>query len=112
MTDEEGTVEIPIEEELDLHSFDPRDVPDVVASYLDACHERGLCSVRLVHGRGKGVQRAVVHRLLSARSDVAEFRDARPDEGGWGATRVRLRLAHGEQRASHADDTDDSGQRG
>jgi len=50
--------------------------------------------------------------LLSARDDVAECRDARPDEGGWGATRVRLRLAHGEQRASHADDTDDSGQRG
>jgi DNA-nicking Smr family endonuclease len=89
--DEEEVVEIPIEGDLDLHSFHPRDIPGVVASYLDACREKGLCSVRLVHGRGQGVQRAVVRCLLSARSDVVSFRDARPDEGGWGATRIRLR---------------------
>jgi len=88
---DEEAVEIPIGEELDLHSFRPRDIPDVVASYLDACREQGLRSVRLVHGRGKGVQRAVVQRVLSSRADVADFRDAAPEDGGWGATRVWLR---------------------
>jgi DNA-nicking Smr family endonuclease len=88
---DEEAVEVPIGEELDLHSFHPRDIPDVVASYLDACSEQGLRSVRLVHGRGKGVQRGVVQRLLSSRADVAEFHDAAPEDGGWGATRVWLR---------------------
>jgi DNA-nicking Smr family endonuclease len=97
---EDALVTIPIEEELDLHSFQAREIPDVVTSYLDACQERGLRCVRLVHGRGKGVQRALVHRLLSTRADVVEFRDARPEEGGWGATRVWLR------RARERDDRD------
>jgi DNA-nicking Smr family endonuclease len=84
-------VEVPITGELDLHSFAPRDVEGVVADYLDACRERGLPEVRLVHGRGRGVQRAVVRRLLAARADVESFRDAPPGSGGWGATLVRLR---------------------
>ena len=86
---DEEAVEIPIGEELDLHSFRPRDIPDVVASYLDACREQGLRSVRLVHGRGKGVQRAVVQRVLSSRADVADFRDAAPEDGGWDCTSSR-----------------------
>jgi DNA-nicking Smr family endonuclease len=87
---EEAPVEIPITGEIDLHTFHPRDIAGVVADYLDACHERGLLSVRLIHGRGTGVQRAVVRRLLSARPDVQSFVDASPGEGGWGATCVRL----------------------
>jgi DNA-nicking Smr family endonuclease len=89
--DPTDAVELPITEELDLHTFAPRDVPAVVADYLDACHERGLLLVRIVHGRGRGVQRAVVQRLLRELSHVESFADAPPSSGGWGATLVRLR---------------------
>lgn len=84
-------IELPVTDELDLHSFAPRDIPDVVASYLEACLEKGLLEVRLVHGRGKGVQRAVVRRLLGSHPRVIGFDDAPPGSGGWGATLVRLR---------------------
>jgi DNA-nicking Smr family endonuclease len=84
-------VEIPITDELDLHTFAPRDVPDVVADYLEACRERGILTVRIIHGRGKGVQRAVVQRLLREMDHVASFGDAPPGSGGWGATIVELR---------------------
>lgn len=87
----EGAVVVPIGEEIDLHSFAPRDVPAVVADYLAACREKGLRLVRLVHGRGKGVQRAVVRRLLADLEAVEAFADAPPAAGGWGATVVRLR---------------------
>jgi DNA-nicking Smr family endonuclease len=63
----------------------------VVADYLDECGRRGIREVRLAHGRGKGVQRAAVRRLLESREDVASFDDAPPSHGGWGATIVRLK---------------------
>jgi DNA-nicking Smr family endonuclease len=63
---------------------------DVVADYLDECRRRGLLEVRIVHGRGRGVRRAEVRRLLAARADVREVRDAPPASGGWGATLVVL----------------------
>jgi DNA-nicking Smr family endonuclease len=88
---EDDAVEIPIGEELDLHSFAPQDVPSVVEEYLHACRRNGILEVRLVHGRGKGVQRAVVARLLSQLPCVAEFREAPPQSGGWGATFVKLK---------------------
>jgi DNA-nicking Smr family endonuclease len=81
---------LPIGEELDLHAFAPRDVVSVVAEYLAACRARGILSVRVVHGRGKGVQRAEVRRLLARLPGVASFADAPPQSGGWGATVVRL----------------------
>jgi DNA-nicking Smr family endonuclease len=83
-------VEVPITGEIDLHAFAPQDVPSLVEEYLGACRERGLLTVRIVHGRGKGVQRAVVRRLLSRLPAVESFRDAPPESGGWGATLVRL----------------------
>jgi DNA-nicking Smr family endonuclease len=82
--------ELPITGELDLHAFAPRDVVSVVEEYLLACRERGLTSVRIVHGRGKGVQRAEVRRLLGTLEYVLDFGDAPPVSGGWGATMVRL----------------------
>jgi DNA-nicking Smr family endonuclease len=85
-------VEIPITGELDLHTFGPRDIPQVVNDYLDACRERGLAEVRLIHGRGQGVQRAVVRRVLASRADVLSCEDARPGQGGWGATLALLDL--------------------
>jgi hypothetical protein len=86
-------VAVPLSDVLDLHSFRPEDAPKVVAEYLDEARRAGLCEVRLVHGRGRGVQRAVVRRLLAATPGVVEFIDAPPSRGGWGATVVRLRPA-------------------
>jgi DNA-nicking Smr family endonuclease len=84
-------VVIPIEDAIDLHSFAPRDVGVAVEAYLEAAAEKGYREVRLIHGRGKGVQRARVQKLLSAHPLVEDFFDAPPGRGGWGATVVRLR---------------------
>lgn len=83
-------LEVPITGEIDLHPFAPRDVPSVVEEYVLACRARGILTVRLVHGRGKGVRRAEVRRALSRLPGIASFRDAAPASGGWGATMVEL----------------------
>lgn len=88
---DEAAVELPITGELDLHAFAARDIPSLVEEYLRACSERGLPLVRLVHGRGKGMQRAVVRRVLARLVEVEGFADAPPASGGWGATLVKLR---------------------
>ncbi len=93
MTAEEGPeapLDLPITGELDLHAFAPRDVPSLVVEYLHACRLRGIREVRLIHGRGRGVQRAVVQRVLRSSPAVVSFRDAPPTSGGWGATLVEL----------------------
>lgn len=77
-------------DDFDLHSFLPRDVPSVVTEYLDAVRGR-FREVRLIHGRGIGVQREIVRSLLSRREDVAEYFDAPPERGGVGATVVIFR---------------------
>ena len=84
-------VRIPIEDSLDLHAFAPRDVRAVVADYLEEAHARGFTEVRLIHGRGVGVQRAAVQALLARHPLVAGFADASPERGGRGATIVRFR---------------------
>jgi DNA-nicking Smr family endonuclease len=81
--------EVPITAEFDLHSFQPRDIPSVVEAYLQAAREKGLREVRLIHGRGIGVQRATVQRLLRSHPLVESFHDA--PESHLGATVVRLR---------------------
>jgi DNA-nicking Smr family endonuclease len=81
---------LPITDELDLHTFAPRDVPSVVAEYIEACRARGILRVRVIHGRGKGVQRAVVQGTLRSLPGVAAFADAAPASGGWGATVIDL----------------------
>ncbi len=84
-------VELPIEDSIDLHAFAPRDIPSVVEEYLREAHRRGFSEVRLIHGRGRGVQRAVLRALLASHPLVARFSDASPERGGWGATVVVLR---------------------
>jgi DNA-nicking Smr family endonuclease len=79
-------VRIPITDTLDLHAFSPADVAPLLEDYLEACVERGLREIRIIHGRGKGVQRRRVQSLLSRSSLVQSFRDADPGGGGWGAT--------------------------
>ena len=87
---DDDPVRVPIEDSLDLHSFQPRDIPSVVEEYLQAAHARGFSEVRLIHGRGIGVQRRIVQSLLSNHPLVAAFVDAPEDRGGRGATVVRL----------------------
>ena len=83
--------EIPLTGDLDLHPFSPREIPSVVEEYVRACRERGVLRLRLAHGRGKGVQRAAVRRVLASIPEVVSFSDAPPSAGGWGATVVLLR---------------------
>src|SRR5438046_10322777 len=84
-------VEIPVEDSLDLHSFRPRDIRSVVDEYLIAAHARGFTEVRLIHGRGIGVQRASVQAFLATHPLVAGYADAPEERGGRGATLVGLR---------------------
>ena len=81
--------QIPIEASLDLHTFAPRDIKSVVEEYVNAAHEAGLREVRLIHGRGRGVQRGIVQQALERHPLVVEFWDA--DETHLGATVARLR---------------------
>ncbi|HEV8437990.1 MAG TPA: Smr/MutS family protein [Methylomirabilota bacterium] len=89
--DEPDPIILPIEDSLDLHTFAPRDVRSVVEEYLEQAVGRGFSEVRLIHGKGTGVQRAVVQRLLAAHPLVERFFDAPGERGGWGATVVVLR---------------------
>jgi DNA-nicking Smr family endonuclease len=82
--------DLPIEDILDLHTFLPRDVPNVIRDYLDAAHEAGLRQLRIIHGRGHGVQRKTVRTLLERDPRVVDFGDAPLEAGGWGATWVTL----------------------
>jgi len=83
-------VELPIEDHIDLHAFQPREVRSVVEEYLRAAREKGMTEVRLIHGRGTGTQRAIVRSLLSKLPGILSWDDAEPGRGGWGATIVRL----------------------
>jgi DNA-nicking Smr family endonuclease len=90
-TEEDDPVEVPVEEEIDLHSFPPSETASVVEEYLAVAAARGFREVRIVHGRGIGAQRRTVRTVLSRSPLVLEFRDAAPAGGGWGATVAVLR---------------------
>lgn len=85
------TTELPIDGELDLHTFHPRDVKRLVPDYLGLCLEAGILEVRIVHGKGTGQLRERVHALLEKDDRVRDFRLAPEDRGGWGATLVWLK---------------------
>ena len=90
MTGPDDTVELPIEDALDLHAFRPRDVPSVVEEYLREARRAGFQEVRVIHGRGIGMQRETVRKVLGRLPFVESFHDAPPERGGWGATVVHL----------------------
>jgi DNA-nicking Smr family endonuclease len=90
MGDGDAPVPLGIEDTLDLHTFAPRDVVSLVVEYLLAARAAGLREVRLIHGRGRGVQRARVRAALASLPFVIAAHDAPPDRGGWGATLVVL----------------------
>ena len=84
-------MELPVEDALDLHAFSPKDIPSVVESYLEAAYEAGFEEVRLIHGRGKGVQKRRVESVLSRNPLVRDYGQAPAERGGWGATVVWLK---------------------
>jgi dsDNA-specific endonuclease/ATPase MutS2 len=85
---DDDAVRVPIEAEIDLHAFAPRDIPSVVEAYIDAAAAAGFLEVRLIHGRGRGVQRGIVQAVLDRHPRVAEFRDDTASH--LGATVARL----------------------
>jgi dsDNA-specific endonuclease/ATPase MutS2 len=84
-------IRIPITDVFDLHSVPPHDVEGVVEAYLEEAHKLGFKALRIIHGRGIGVQREIVRAVLGRTEFVAAFRDAPAESGGWGATVVTLR---------------------
>jgi DNA-nicking Smr family endonuclease len=84
-------VQLPIDGVLDLHTFNPRDIKELIPEYLSACRERGILQVRIIHGKGRGVLRQTVHALLARHPQVRSFTLDHPQYGGWGATIVYLK---------------------
>lgn len=83
--------ELPIDGTLDLHTFKPDEVKDLVPEYLAACRERGILQVRIVHGKGIGTLRRIVHSTLNTLPYVQSIENADESAGGWGATIVYLK---------------------
>jgi len=84
-------VQLPIDGVLDLHTFKPRDLKDLIPDYLEACRQCGIFQVRIIHGKGIGALRRTVHSILSKVPGVVSFTLDHPEYGGWGATLVKLR---------------------
>ena len=90
--EEDQMICIPIEDRIDLHTFLPKEIPSLLEEYLLECQKKGYREVRIIHGKGKGVQRNIVHSFLEKNPLVESFRLAPPEAGSWGATLVCLRL--------------------
>ena len=88
---DEAPVVLPIVDWIDLHTFAPRDIPAVVEEYLNECYRLGWREVRIIHGRGMGVQREIVRSILGRTPLVLSFSDAPAEAGGWGATLALLK---------------------
>lgn len=95
--DEDAVYEIG--DELDLHTFRPKDVKSLVPDYIDECVARGIPRVRIIHGKGKGVQRRIVHSALERHPNVESFALGEPGNGGWGATLAVLIVTQKDEEA-------------
>ncbi|HQK17321.1 MAG TPA: Smr/MutS family protein [Polyangiaceae bacterium] len=91
MTTSDDIVVLPIDGVLDLHTFQPRDVKNLVPDYLEECRLRGILEVRIIHGKGTGTLRKTVHSILDRLTEVVDYRLGGIDSGSWGATLVTLR---------------------
>ena len=98
---EDEIVTLPIDGILDLHTFSPKDVKELVPEYIEACLERGITEIRIIHGKGKGVLRRIVFSILDKHPMVADYRPAGPSFGGWGAAAVTLRPIASEDGTAH-----------
>jgi DNA-nicking Smr family endonuclease len=88
-------IHVPIEDVIDLHTFRPQDLAPLIADYIEACVQKGITSVRIIHGKGKGIQKQRVHESLRRNPFVISFHDAPLEAGGWGATIVALSAGAG-----------------
>jgi DNA-nicking Smr family endonuclease len=93
--DGDEPIQLPIDGVLDLHTFQPREVKELVTDYLAACQDRGILNVRIIHGKGIGNLRRTVHALLAKHPEVVSYTLDHPQFGGWGATLVKLRSKAG-----------------
>ena len=91
MSDDDPVTEAALTDELDLHTFQPRECASVVDEYLRAARAEGFRHVRIIHGKGTGTLRRIVHAVLERHEAVASFRLGDASGGGWGATLVRLK---------------------
>jgi DNA-nicking Smr family endonuclease len=90
--DQDEPIEYPIDGILDLHHFSPKDVKELIPEYIEACLERGITEIRIIHGKGIGNLRRTVHALLERNEHVVSFRLDSQSASSWGATLVTLRL--------------------
>ncbi len=90
-SENDDPIEYPIDGTLDLHQFRPDETRDVVLDYIAECLRRDILAIRIVHGKGIGVQREIVRKLLASHPNVVSFRHEEGSGGGWGATVVDLR---------------------
>jgi DNA-nicking Smr family endonuclease len=91
MSPHDEPVVLPIGDCLDLHAFQPAEIRSLVEEYLSECARAGRLEVRLIHGKGAGIQRKIVRSVLAGHPAVLRYRDAPPEAGGWGATLVALK---------------------
>jgi DNA-nicking Smr family endonuclease len=84
-------IKIPIKDWIDLHTFSPKEIPSLLEEYLLECQKKGFKEVRIIHGKGKGVQRNIVHAFLKQSPLVESFKQAPTEAGSWGATIATLK---------------------
>ncbi len=89
--DSDDAVEMPITGELDLHTFRPQELGDLIPDYIELCREKGIHEIRIIHGKGTGTLRETVHRLLERNPHVDGFRLGSSGTGSWGATLASLK---------------------
>lgn len=87
----EEVVALPIDGELDLHTFQPKEIKDLIPDYIDECRKRGILQLRIIHGKGTGALRRTVQAILDRHPEVASYRLGGHGEGSWGATLVDLK---------------------
>jgi DNA-nicking Smr family endonuclease len=91
MPNEKEPIEYPVDGVLDLHTFAPQETKEVVAEFIRVCLEKKIYAIRIIHGKGIGVKRSIVHSLLEKHPHVVRFRHEEGSGGGWGATVVDLK---------------------
>jgi len=90
-SDQDDAVELPIDGTLDLHTFHPKEIKSLIPDYIEECKNRSIFEIRIIHGKGTGTLREIVHSILKKNPDVVEYGLASGDLGSWGATLVKLK---------------------